>query len=137
MLKLLQVVCGLGLQTFVCDFSRQNICSVIYLKLRRESVQNILIWCVTENMSLILLLSCLRYREMTTKLITFNHLSCHSSSTTLGTRTGQHGELQMKQPCRGFKGQPRQVEVEVLTINRFHSNFQFFHMKIGQCIITL
>ena len=28
LLKLLQVVCGLGLQTFVCDFSRQNICSV-------------------------------------------------------------------------------------------------------------
>ena len=28
LLKLLQVVCGLGLQTFVCDFNRQNICSV-------------------------------------------------------------------------------------------------------------
>ena len=28
LLKLLQVVCGLGLQTFVCNFSRQNICSV-------------------------------------------------------------------------------------------------------------
>ena len=29
LLKLLQVVFGFGLQTFVCDFSRQNICSVI------------------------------------------------------------------------------------------------------------
>ena len=29
LLKLLQVVFGLGLQTFVCDFSRQNICSVV------------------------------------------------------------------------------------------------------------
>jgi hypothetical protein len=28
LLKLLQVVFGLGLQAFVCDFSRQNICSV-------------------------------------------------------------------------------------------------------------
>ena len=28
LLKLLLVVCGLGLQAFVCDFSRQNICSV-------------------------------------------------------------------------------------------------------------
>ena len=28
LLKLLQVVFGLGLQVFVCDFSRQNICSV-------------------------------------------------------------------------------------------------------------
>ena len=30
LLKLLQVVFGLGLQTFVCNFSRQNICSVLY-----------------------------------------------------------------------------------------------------------
>ena len=29
LLKLLQVACGLGLQTFVCDFSRQNICSAV------------------------------------------------------------------------------------------------------------
>ena len=29
LLKLLQVVFGLGLPTFVCDFSRQNICSVV------------------------------------------------------------------------------------------------------------
>ena len=28
LLKLLQLVFGLGLQAFVCDFSRQNICSV-------------------------------------------------------------------------------------------------------------
>ena len=28
LLKLLLVVFGLGLQAFVCDFSRQNICSV-------------------------------------------------------------------------------------------------------------
>ena len=37
-------------------------------------------------MSLLLLLSLLRYREMTSELIRFNHLSCHSSSTALGTR---------------------------------------------------
>ena len=29
LLKLLLVVFGFGLQTFVCEFSRQNICSVI------------------------------------------------------------------------------------------------------------
>ena len=29
LLKLLQVVFGFGLQTFICDFSRQNICSLI------------------------------------------------------------------------------------------------------------
>ena len=28
LLKLLQVVFGFGLQAFVCEFSRQNICSV-------------------------------------------------------------------------------------------------------------
>ena len=30
LLKLLLVVFGLGLQAFVCDFSRQNICSEVY-----------------------------------------------------------------------------------------------------------
>jgi hypothetical protein len=30
----------------------------------------------------------LRFSEMTSELITFNHLRCHSSSTALGTRTG-------------------------------------------------
>ena len=34
LLKLLQVVFGLGLQAFICDFSRQNICSVKYQKIR-------------------------------------------------------------------------------------------------------
>ena len=29
LLKLLQDVFGLGLQAFVCDFSRQNICSAL------------------------------------------------------------------------------------------------------------
>ena len=29
LLKLLLVVLGFGLQAFVCDFSRQNICSVL------------------------------------------------------------------------------------------------------------
>ena len=29
LLKLLLVVLGFGLQAYVCDFSRQNICSVI------------------------------------------------------------------------------------------------------------
>ena len=32
--------------------------------------------------------SLLRFSEMTSELITFNHLICHSSSTALGTRTG-------------------------------------------------
>ena len=38
---------------------------------------------------------------MTSELIIFNHLRCHSSSTALGTRTGnesQLGEVQMKPP---------------------------------------
>ena len=30
----------------------------------------------------------MRFSEMTSELITFNHLRCHSSSTALGTRTG-------------------------------------------------
>ena len=33
-------------------------------------------------------LSLLSYHEMTSELITFNYLICHSSSTALGTRTG-------------------------------------------------
>ena len=43
---------------------------------------------VTENMSLLLLLSLLKYSEMTVELTTFKYLSCHSSSTALETRTG-------------------------------------------------
>ena len=35
-----------------------------------------------------LILSFLRFSKMTSELITFNHLRCHSSSTALGTRTG-------------------------------------------------
>ena len=35
----------------------------------------------------ILVLSLLRFSQMTSELITFNHLRCHSSSTALGTRT--------------------------------------------------
>ena len=30
LLELLQVVFGFGSQAFVCEFSRQNICSVVY-----------------------------------------------------------------------------------------------------------
>ena len=33
LLKLLQVVFGIGLQAFVCEYSRQNICSACYLTL--------------------------------------------------------------------------------------------------------
>ena len=40
-------------------------------------------WHVTENMSPLLLLSLLRYIEMTSELITFYHLRCHSSSIAL------------------------------------------------------
>ena len=32
LLKLLQVVFGFGSQAFVCEFSRQNICSVLEIK---------------------------------------------------------------------------------------------------------
>ena len=35
-----------------------------------------------------MVLSLLRFSEMTTELMTFNNLRCHSSSTTLGTKTG-------------------------------------------------
>ena len=35
LLKLLLVVLGFGLQAFVCDFSRQNICSVLQFAVRR------------------------------------------------------------------------------------------------------
>ena len=37
---------------------------------------------------LTLVLSLLRFSEMTSELIAFNHLTCCSSSTALGTRTG-------------------------------------------------
>ena len=47
LLKLLLVVLGFGLQAFVCDFSRQNICSVIELNedkrrscIRRQALKN-------------------------------------------------------------------------------------------------
>ena len=55
-----------------------------------QSVQNILIWCVTKNERPILVQSLLRFSEMASELITFNliDLRCHSSSTRLGTRTG-------------------------------------------------
>ena len=48
----------------------------------------------------ILVLSLLRFSKMTSELTTFNHLSCRSSSTALGTRTGYwkptQGAVQMK-----------------------------------------
>ena len=36
LLKLLLVVFGLGLQVFVCDFSRQNICSVVFQCIKNQ-----------------------------------------------------------------------------------------------------
>ena len=43
---------------------------------------------ILKNERPILVLSLLRFSKMTSELITFNHLRCHSSSTALGTRTG-------------------------------------------------
>ena len=40
-----------------------------------RSVQDILIWFITENKRHLLVLSLLWYSEMTAKLITFNHLA--------------------------------------------------------------
>ena len=37
LLKLLLVVFGFGLQAFICDFSRQNICSVVVCSIPQES----------------------------------------------------------------------------------------------------
>ena len=53
-----------------------------------QSVQNILIGRVTSNKRPILVLSLLRFSKMTSELITFNYLRCHSGSTALETRTG-------------------------------------------------
>ena len=38
LLKLLLVVFGFGLQAFICDFSRQNICSAYVMKRKEEIV---------------------------------------------------------------------------------------------------
>ena len=38
LLKLLQVVFGFGLQTFICDFSRQNICSVPWTQMTTKLI---------------------------------------------------------------------------------------------------
>ena len=62
-------------------------CELISPGISSQSVQNILTWHVTLNERPILILSLLRFSEITSKLITFNHLRCHSSSTALGTRT--------------------------------------------------
>ena len=56
--------------------------------------------------------SLLRFSEMTSELIRFNHLVCHSSSTALGTRTGY-----WKPTCRGKDETPHEqhfrIEVEL------------------------
>ena len=49
---------------------------------------NLKSWRVTQNERPILVLSLLRFSKMTSELIAFYHLRCHSSSTALGTRTG-------------------------------------------------
>ena len=69
-------------------FPFQLHCKLVSSGISSQSVQNILIWRVTLNERPILVLSFLRFGEMTSELITFNHLRCHSSSTALGTRTG-------------------------------------------------
>ena len=77
-------------------------CNLVSSGISSQSVLNILVWCVTQNERPILVLSYFRFSEMTFEMITFNHLTCHSSSTALGTRTGntesQLREVQMKPP---------------------------------------
>ena len=60
-------------------------------------------WSVTENMSLLLILSLLRYREMTSELIRLNCLGCHSNSTALGTRTGGQETIHSIEYCVNLK----------------------------------
>ena len=43
LLKLLLVVFGFGLQAFVCEFSRQNICSVKFIKIMKFTIK---IWLI-------------------------------------------------------------------------------------------
>ena len=53
---------------------------VISLNLKRDRIRIGLSFKVARHL--------LRFIKMTSELITFNHLRCHSSSTALGTRTG-------------------------------------------------
>ena len=47
LLKLLQVVFGLGLQTFVCNFSRQNICSVFLTQIAPSGAKfGLIFWLI-------------------------------------------------------------------------------------------
>ena len=78
---------GVSSVPFPFRFPFQSYCELVSSGISSQSVQNILIWCVTWNKRPNLVLSHLRFSEMTSELITFNHLRCHSSSTALGTRT--------------------------------------------------
>ena len=77
---------------FICTFSLLISLSLIFQtsKFRNQFIisSKYLIWFVTENERPILVLSLLRCSEMTSELITFNNLRCHTNSTALGTRTG-------------------------------------------------
>ena len=69
-----------------------------------QSVLNILICCVTENMRLLLLLSLLRYNKMTVELITFNHSIIWAAILVQQhwelelVHESQLGEVQIKRP---------------------------------------
>ena len=80
---------GFHLYLFPFDFPFNHILNYIASSgISSQSVQTILIWRVTYNETPILVLSLLKFSEMTSELITFHHLRCHSSSTALRTRTG-------------------------------------------------
>ena len=79
---------GVSSVPFPIWFPFQLHCELVSSGISSQSVQNILIWHATYNEMPILVLSLLRFSEMTSELITFNHLRCHSSSTALENRTG-------------------------------------------------
>ena len=67
-----------------------------------------------------LVLSVLRFSEMTSELITFNHLRCHSRSTALGARTGY-----WKPTRRGTDETPQTIATLIFPIVfswNFHGN---------------
>ena len=69
-----------NLFTISSKYSELVSSDVILLNLKRDRTRIGLSFQVTHHL--------LRFSEMTSQLITFNHLRCYSSSTALGTRTG-------------------------------------------------
>ena len=98
---------GVSSVPFPFWFPFQLHCKLVSSRISSQSVQNILIWCVTWNERPILVLSLLRFSKMTSEQITFNHLRCHSSPTELGIRTGY-----WRPTWRGTDHPPTSVYVE-------------------------